>query len=471
MPRMRLAQRRQRFRAGPLPHPSGAPRRWISWAPKSKALPDATGEVVRAGQIFKFFAGETLRIGGELVASTRPGIAVEITREPVGVVSIITPWNFPLAIPAWKIAPALAFGNTVVFKPADLMPGSAWALAEILSRAGLPAGAFNLMMGRGREIGDTLLSDPRVAAVSFTGSESTGRKIARACVDRNGPMAKFQLEMGGKNPLVILDDAQLDVALECAVNGAFYATGQRCTASSRLIVTEGIHDDFVQAMVQRMERLVVGDAREPGTVIGPVVDAAQLQQDLDYIELGQREGARLACGGVAMPTVQARPGYYLTPALFTEATNAMRINREEIFGPLAAVIRVRDSDEALEVANETRFGLSAGVVTTSLKLAAHFKRNLQAGMVMVNAPTAGVDPHVPFGGRKESSYGPREQGARGGRVLHHGQDRVRAGIAKVGRRGNRTQRPGARALTRRFMIESQSGQMAMRLPTNAVSGS
>ena len=377
---------------------------------EGKALPDALGEVQRAGQIFKFFAGEALRVPGELLASTRPGMTVEITREPVGVVAIIAPWNFPIAIPAWKIAPALAYGNSVVFKPADLVSGSAWALAEVLSRAGLPPGTFNLLMGRGRDIGDALMNDSRVAAVSFTGSESTGRKVAQACIGRVGTMAKFQLEMGGKNPLLILDDADLDVAVNCAINGAFHATGQRCTASSRLVVTAGIHDRFVAALLDRLRTLVVGDARRPGTVIGPVVDEVQLQQDLHYIALGQKEGATLAFGGQGMAIIGGQPGHYLQPALFTETDNSMRINREEIFGPVATVVRVQDPDEALVVANDTPFGLSAGVVTTSLRMASHFKRELQAGMVMVNAPTAGVDSHVPFGGRKGSSHGSREQG-------------------------------------------------------------
>ncbi|MCW5611640.1 MAG: aldehyde dehydrogenase family protein [Rubrivivax sp.] len=377
---------------------------------EGKALPDAAGEVQRAAQIFKFFAGEALRVPGELLASTRPGMSVEVTREPIGVVSIITPWNFPIAIPAWKIAPALAYGNAVVFKPAELVPGSAWALTEILSRAGLPAGTFNLVMGRGRDVGEAMLGDARVAGVTFTGSEGTGRRVAQACVTRRGPMARFQLEMGGKNPLVVLDDADLEVAVNCAINGAYFSTGQRCTASSRLIVTAGIHDRFVEAMVAKLKTLAVGDARCAGTVIGPVVDATQLQQDLDYIAIGRAEGATLAFGGEALPEVDGQPGFYLRPALFTGAANAMRICREEIFGPVAAVIRAADADEALALANDTDYGLSAGVCTTSLRWAAHFKRHLQAGMVMVNAPTAGVDPHVPFGGRKASSFGPREQG-------------------------------------------------------------
>lgn len=375
---------------------------------EGKTLPEAIGEVARAGNIFKFFAGEALRVGGEAVASVRPGVGVEVTREPLGVVGLITPWNFPIAIPAWKMAPALAFGNTVVMKPADLVPGSAWALADILQRAGLPRGVFNLVMGRGSEVGAVLLDDARVDAISFTGSVATGQKVAAACVARH---AKFQLEMGGKNPFVVLDDADLNVAVNCAVNSGFFSTGQRCTASSRVIVTEGIHDRFVAAMVEKMRTLKVDDARKQGTDIGPVVDEKQLAQDLEYIAIGQQEGATLAAGGQALThNADGAPGYYLTPALFTETAPSMRINREEIFGPVLSVQRAKNYEEALALANDTAFGLSSGIATSSLKHATHFKRHAQAGMVMVNLPTAGVDYHVPFGGRKGSSYGPREQG-------------------------------------------------------------
>ena len=374
---------------------------------EGKTLPEGIGEATRAGQIFAFFAGEALRIAGEKVASVRPGVDVEITREPVGVVALITPWNFPIAIPAWKIAPALAYGNCVVFKPADLVPGCAWALSDIIARSGLASGVFNLVMGRGSEIGDTLLAHPDVAAISFTGSVATGRKVAAAAV-ASTPMKKVQLEMGGKNPFVVLDDADLKVAVECAVNGAFFSTGQRCTASSRLIVTGGIHDRFVDAMTDRLKSLAVDDALKPGTHIGPVVDQSQLDQDMRYIAVGKGEGAKLHWGGELLN--RETPGFYLQPALFTGVDNRMKIAREEIFGPVAAVIRVKDYDEALSVANDTDFGLSSGICTTSLKYASHFKRNADAGMVMVNLPTAGVDYHVPFGGRKGSSYGPREQG-------------------------------------------------------------
>ncbi len=373
---------------------------------EGKTRPEGIGETIRAAQIFDFFAGEVIRLRGEKIASVRPGIGVEITREPVGVVGAITPWNFPIAIPAWKIAPALAYGNCVIHKPADLAPGCAWTLAEIISRSGLPAGVFNLVMGPGSRVGQMLLEHAGVNALTFTGSIQVGARVSAACSARR---AKFQLEMGGKNPLVVLGDADLDNAVECAVNGAYYSTGQRCTASSRLIVTEDIHDRFVAAMVARLQALVVDDARKPGTQMGPAVDASQLQQDLDYIGIGQQEGATLAFGGELLQ--RETKGFYLAPALFTETRNDMRINREEVFGPVAGVIRARDYEEALALANDTEFGLSAGICTTSLKYATHFKRNSEAGMVMVNLPTAGVDYHVPFGGRKGSSYGPREQGS------------------------------------------------------------
>jgi alpha-ketoglutaric semialdehyde dehydrogenase len=372
---------------------------------EGKSLPEAIGEATRAGQIFDFFAGEALRIPGEKLASVRPSIDVELTREAVGVIGIIAPWNFPIAIPAWKIAPALAFGNCVLFKPADLVPGSAHALAEIIVRAGAPKGVFNLVMGRGSVVGQTMLEHKGIDAITFTGSVATGRKVAAACAER---MRKFQLEMGGKNPLIVLDDADLKNAVECAVNGAFFSTGQRCTASSRLIVTKGIYARFAEAMAERMKGLVVDDALKAGTHIGPVVDQSQLDQDLSYLRIGADEGAKLLVGGERVE--RATPGFYMNPALFTDVDNKMRVAREEIFGPVTTMIPANDYDHALAIANDTEFGLCAGICTTSLKYASHFKRNIEAGMAMVNVPTAGVDYHVPFGGRKGSSFGSREQG-------------------------------------------------------------
>jgi aldehyde dehydrogenase (NAD+) len=373
---------------------------------QGKPLADGIGEAGRAGAIFKFFAGEAVRAGGEKIDSVRPGIEVEVTREPLGVIVAITPWNFPLAIPAWKIAPALAFGNCVVFKPAELVPASPWCIVDIVQRAGLPPGVLNLVMGPGASLGAALTSSPEIDAVSFTGSQEVGTGVAAAAV-RNG--ARVQLEMGGKNPLIVLDDADLPTAVSVAVNGAFFQAGQRCTASSRLIVTEGIHDRFVAAVVERMQALKIDDALKPGIDIGPVVDQKQLDKNFQYLEIGRKEGARLVHGGERLK--RDTDGFFMSPALFTESGPAMRINRDEIFGPVAAVIKVKNYEEALAMANDTTFGLSAGIVTTSLKHASHFKRNSQSGLVMVNLPTAGLDYHVPFGGRKKSSYGPREQGS------------------------------------------------------------
>ena len=372
---------------------------------EGKTKPEGIGEAARAGNIFKFFAGECLRLAGETIPSVRPNIGVEVTREPLGVVGIITPWNFPIAIPAWKVAPALAYGNCVVLKPADLVPGCAWALAEIISRSGIPAGVFNLVMGRGSVIGDPLVNHPGIDAISFTGSQTVGGRIAQQCAVS---LKKFQLEMGGKNPQVILDDADLAQAVELSVQSAFFSTGQRCTASSRLIVTDGIYAKFVEGVKARMATLKIGDALQAGIDIGPVSSQAQLEQDLSYVEIGQTEGAVLVAGGERLK--RDTEGFYMAPALLTDTTTGMRINREEVFGPVASIIRVKGYEEALFEANNTPFGLSAGVATTSLKYATHFKRHSQAGMVMVNLPTAGVDYHVPFGGRKGSSYGAREQG-------------------------------------------------------------
>ncbi|MBH98272.1 MAG: aldehyde dehydrogenase family protein [Rhodospirillaceae bacterium] len=372
---------------------------------EGKTLPEGLGEVERAGHIFKFFAGEAVRISGSSMDSVRYGVDVEISREPLGLVGIITPWNFPIAIPAWKIAPALAYGNTVVFKPAGLVPASAHALTEIISESGLPSGVFNLVMGSGSEVGAAIVESPLISAVTFTGSVETGRDVLVKTAERQ---AKVQLEMGGKNPLVILDDADLDIAVECALNGAFYSTGQRCTASSRLIVTSGIHDHFVTRLVERMEKMKVDHALEPGTEMGPVVDETQLKQDLEYLEIGRSEGAEIVSGGIQLE--RKTKGYYLAPTLFTETSNNMRINQEEIFGPIATVLKVKDYEEALSAANDTSFGLSAGICTNSLKYSRHFRHKSEAGMVMVNLPTAGVDYHVPFGGRRNSSFGPREQG-------------------------------------------------------------
>ncbi|MEZ5794945.1 aldehyde dehydrogenase family protein [Albidovulum sp.] len=372
---------------------------------EGKPLAEGKGEVYRAGQFFTYFAAECLRNQGDLAESVRPGIEIDVRREPVGVVAIISPWNFPVATPAWKIAPALAFGNAVVWKPANLTPASAVALTEIIARQDIPAGLFNLVTGPGREVGQRLIESRGVDAITFTGSVPVGRGIAAAAI-RN--MTRVQMEMGSKNPMVIMDDADLDLAVACASGAAFGGTGQKCTAASRLIVHSAIHDAFVEKLVKAAEAMKVGHALEAGTQLGPVVSAGQLQQNLDYIGIGKAEGAELLTGGTRLE--RATDGYFMAPAVFAGTRNDMRINREEMFAPITCVMKADSYDEALAIANDSDFGLTAGIMTRSLARASHFRANMRAGCVMVNLPTAGTDYHVPFGGRGASSFGPREQG-------------------------------------------------------------
>jgi len=373
---------------------------------EGKTRAEGIGEAARAGQTFRYYAAQILQATGERFASTTPGTTIDVDRRPLGVIGIITPWNFPLAIPAWKAAPALAYGNTVVMKPADLVPGSAWLIASIIHEAGVPAGVFNLVLGSGRMIGARLVESPLVDGITFTGSTQVGMHIAGESL-RHGAK-RFQLEMGGKNPLLVLDDADIDVAVAAAVAGTFYSTGQRCTASSRLVVQSGIHDVFVERLTKATSELVVGHALEATTEIGPVVSESQLQQDLDYVRIGRDEGAEVLTGGEVVE--RATEGNFMQPTLFAAGRNDMRINREEIFGPVACVIRVDDYEEGLAVANDTEYGLSSGVVTTSLSKAANFRAHAQAGIITINRPTANTEMHVPFGGTKASSFGAREQG-------------------------------------------------------------
>ena len=372
---------------------------------EGKPLAEGKGEVYRAGQFFTYFAAEALRLHGDLAESVRPGIEIDVRREAVGVVAIVSPWNFPVATPAWKIAPALAFGNAVVWKPANITPASAIALTEIIARQDIPAGLFNLVSGPGRDVGQRLIESSAVDAISFTGSVPVGRSIAAAAVTN---MTKVQMEMGSKNPMLVMDDADLDLSVAHAANAAFGGTGQKCTAASRLIVHEKIHDAFVERLVEAAKALRVGHALEEGTQIGPVVSESQLTQNLEYIGLGQSEGAELLCGGdrLERPT----EGYFMAPAVFANTRNDMRINREEMFAPVTSVIKAGSYDEALAIANDSEFGLTAGIMTGSLARASHFRANMRAGCIMVNLPTAGTDYHVPFGGRGSSSFGPREQG-------------------------------------------------------------
>jgi len=372
---------------------------------EGKPRAEGRGEVYRAGQFFTYYAAEVLRQIGDNADSVRPGIEIDVRRDPVGIVAVISPWNFPTATAVWKIAPALAFGNAVIWKPANLVPASAVAVTEIIAGAGLPAGLFNLVMGSGATIGDALVSHPAVNAITFTGSVETGRRIAAAAI---GNMPRMQMEMGSKNALVVMDDADLDLAVACAVNGAFGGTGQKCTASSRLIVHDAVHDAFVEKLVAATCELTVGHALEDGTQIGPVVSAGQLAENLDYVALARHEGGEILCGGDRLGL--AHDGFYMAPCIVAGTGNDWRINREEMFAPIACVIRAGSYEEALSLSNDTHFGLTAGIMTQSLARAADFRRRAETGVVMVNLATAGTDYHVPFGGRGDSSYGPREQG-------------------------------------------------------------
>ncbi|HEY4547411.1 MAG TPA: aldehyde dehydrogenase family protein [Pedomonas sp.] len=370
---------------------------------EGKTLKEGIGEATRAAQVFHFYAGEVVRHPGQWYPSLRDGHNVIISYEPVGVISAITPWNFPIAIPAWKVAAALAYGNTVVLKPSEFTPGCAIILAEMLEQAGLPKGAFNLVLGDGRALGQTLIDG--ADAVSFTGATPTGRKILQMAAPT---MTKVQLELGGKNPFIVLDDADLDVAVAAAAQGTWGQTGQRCTGSERIIVTKGIHDAFVEKLVKAVAGLKVGHALDADTDIGPVANKPQFDKNMTFIEKAKSDGAELAAGGVA---VEARTrGYFLAPTLFLNTHNEMALNREEVFGPVAGVIKVEDFDEAIAVAKDCELALSSGIATTNLKHAERYRRESNAGLVMVNTPTAGVDYHVPFGGRAPSGYGGREQG-------------------------------------------------------------
>ena len=373
---------------------------------EGKPLAEGKGEVYRAGQFFTYYAAESLRQMGDTADSTRENIEIDVRREALGVVGIISPWNFPTATASWKIAPALCYGNAVVWKPANATPASAVVLTEIIAKQDIPKGLFSLIMGAGSEVGQRLVESPKVDGISFTGSVPVGKGIARAAIEN---LTKIQMEMGSKNALAVMDDADIDLAVAMAAGGAFGGTGQKCTASSRLIVHSAVHDEFVSKLLVATEAMKVGHALEAGTQIGPVVSQQQLMENIAYVELGKSEGAELLCGGqrMEMPT----EGYYMAPGLFINSNNDMRINREEMFAPLTAIIKVDSYDEALTTLNDTNFGLTAGIMTQNLACATHFRRNAKSGCVMVNIATAGTDYHVPFGGRGDSSYGPREQGS------------------------------------------------------------
>jgi methylmalonic acid semialdehyde dehydrogenase len=377
-------------------------------AEEGKTLAESKGEIQRAINVAEFCAGESRRMNGETIQSELPANFAYTIKQPHGVVACVTPWNFPVAIPVWKIAPALVAGNSVVFKPATVTPGTAVRLTELFAEAGIPKGVLNLILGSGSEAGDEIVGHPAVRAVSFTGSNGVGLKLYEQCSRRG---AKVQCEMGGKNPVVVMEDADLELAVESTAQGAFGSTGQRCTATSRAIVVEQVADEFAERMIARAGSLRIGDGTDPQTEVGPLVDSNQFKSVLRYIDAGREDGAELACGGGAADGASLRKGYFVKPTVFTGVTPEMRIAREEIFGPVLSVLRVKDFDEAMRVANDSEFGLSSSIFTNDAARIFRFVDEIETGMTHVNSPTTGGEAHVPFGGSKATGIGEREQGS------------------------------------------------------------
>ncbi len=374
---------------------------------EGKTLPESKGEVKRAINIFRYFGGEGAREFCYQIPSERENVFCYTLRKPLGVVGLITPWNFPSAIPAWKMAPALVAGNTVVLKPASLAPLSGYRLVQALAEAGIPAGVVNFATGSGATAGHSLVEHPAVRALSFTGSCEVGNSLHEKVARRK---IRLQLEMGGKNPTIVLKDADLDYAAEILVNGAFFSTGQKCTACSRAIIEKAVYGPLLEKLLARTRQLKVGNGLEPGVEIGPAVDARQLETDLQYIEIGKQEGARLLTGGRRLTGGAYDRGYFIEPTIFDGVTPEMRIAQEEIFGPVLALVAANDFDDAMRLANCVRFGLSASIVSRDLTRVHQFINCIDAGLITVNLPTAGVEYQLPFGGTKESSFGMREQG-------------------------------------------------------------
>ena len=374
---------------------------------EGKTFAESKGETARGIAILRYYAGECMQPSGDVYPSVSATTLLYAERVPVGVAGLITPWNFPIAIPVWKMAPALAYGNAVVFKPAELTPLTAWHIVTAFEQAGLPPGVLNLVVGRGSEAGQEMIENSAVKAISFTGSNEVGRRIGAQTVARG---AKVQLELGGKNPIVILNDADISKAVELTVQGAMLSTGQKCTATSRAIVVRDIAGAYRDALAARVEQLRVGDGMKSDVYMGPLVSADAEQTVLNYISIGNEEGARLVTGGKKLRGDEYEHGYFVAPTVFDRVTADMRIAQEEIFGPVVGIMEARDADDAIRLANHTRFGLSASVVTRDLNLALRFTREIEAGLVHVNSMTAGAEPQVPFGGFKDSSSGSREQG-------------------------------------------------------------
>jgi aldehyde dehydrogenase (NAD+) len=374
---------------------------------EGKTLPEAKGEVRRSINIFRYFAGEGARMPGMIVPSERDRVHMFALRKPIGVVGLVTPWNFPSAIPAWKLAPALICGNTVVLKPASAAPLSSWRIVEALHHAGIPKGVVNFVAGSGGELGSALVNAKPLKAVSFTGSCEIGNWLHGEASKRR---LRIQLEMGGKNPTIVLADADFKSAVENVVNASFFSTGQKCTATSRAIVEDAIYDRFVEAVVERTKKLKVGDGMQPGIEIGPCVDQGQMETVLRYIEIGRKECGEPRCGGSRLKDGPHAHGYFVEPTVFADVTEAHTIAQEEIFGPVLAIMRARDFDDAMRIANAIPFGLSSSIQTTNLSRTFEYIYRAEAGLLTVNLPSAGVEYQLPFGGTKDSSFGPKEQG-------------------------------------------------------------
>ncbi len=375
---------------------------------EGKTISESRGELQRSINVAEFCAGEARRLNGETIQSELPSNFAYTIKQPLGVVACVTPWNFPVAIPVWKIAPALVAGNTVVFKPASLTPATAVRIVELFEEAGIPKGVLNLILGSGSEAGDEIISHKAVRAVSFTGSNDVGIRLYEQ-VSRRG--AKIQCEMGGKNPVVVLEDADLDLAVESTAQGAFGSSGQRCTATSRAVVVNDIADEFVARMIKRAESMRIGDGSDANTEMGPSVDEGQFKTVLGYIDIGREDGADLKCGGARATGEGLDKGYFVRPTVFDRVTPDMRIAREEIFGPVLSILRVGDFDEAMQVANDSDYGLSSSIFTNDAARIFRFVDEIETGMTHINSPTTGGEAHIPFGGIKATGIGDREQGS------------------------------------------------------------
>mgnify|MGYP001952858716 CR=1 FL=1 len=371
-----------------------------------KTFVEAKGETLRGVNLLRYYAGEGLRKVGDVIPASDGKSLMFTTRVPLGVVGVITPWNFPVAIPIWKIAPALVYGNTVVLKPASETGVTAAKVVKVLEDAGLPKGVLNLVFGSGSVIGQGLAEHPDVNGVTFTGSNEVGKKVAKAALEHG---AKYQLEMGGKNPVIVCEDANLDLAVELTLSGAFKSTGQKCTATSRAIIHSSVIKEFTELIVKRTKEITIGDGMKD-VYMGPQVSESQMQTVLDYIEKGKQEGARLLVGGGRPEGEEYKNGFFVLPTVFDQVTPEMTIAKEEIFGPVLAIIEADSLEQALEIANDVEYGLSASIFTENIGNALAFIREIEAGMIRINGETAGVELQAPFGGMKQSSSYSREQG-------------------------------------------------------------